>query len=295
MRESRIVYTSRERGYKKSFSRRKAIFILAFLLLFFTIGGAIYLLRLPRWQVQKVQVEGLGTLREEEVIAKAFQFLDGSYAYLIPRRSVAVAPIEQLEHFLRKEFPIISSVNVDREYPHTLKIYIKERELWAMYCVFGSEQFPPSVFLPPGGGGEEGGQVPTQGKCVYIDETGFAYEKAPNSTGSLILKVRSDGEAVSLASQAIPSGKAEKLRRISEVFKQKLDIETVGYELFSKIPDEARAVTAAGFKIWLKLDDDIENTAKVLKTVLDEEIKDNREDLEYIDARFGNKVFYKLR
>ena len=77
--------------------------------------------------------------------------------------------------------------------------------------------------------------------------------------------------------------------------KEKLNLNVIGYQLFSKIPGEIRVTVSDGFKIYFNRDDDLENAFVVIKTVLEEEIKEKRSRLDYIDARFGNKVFYKLR
>lgn len=292
MDRNRIVYLSREPTYSKTFSRRKVILVLSLLFFFFFLGGTIYLLRLPRWQIEKIIVDGTETIPRDKIVSKSFEFFEGSYAFLIPKRSIFIASQEKLENFLKKEVPLIASLKMKKEYPNSLKINIKERKLWAIYCVLEGTYFSPSSV----GGDDRNGELPPiEKECVYLDKTGFAYERAPSSTGTLILKIFSDEKSISLASQVIPSEKVEKFRRISGVLKQKLGIETIGYELVSKIPGETRVVTSEGFKIWLKLDDDFEAITKILKIVLDEEIKEKRSALEYIDARFGNKVFYKLR
>jgi len=72
-------------------------------------------------------------------------------------------------------------------------------------------------------------------------------------------------------------------------------MEIVGFEFSFQIQREFRALTSDGFLLWINRDDDFAGVTKVLKTVLDEEIKDRRAELEYADLRFGNKVFYRYR
>jgi hypothetical protein len=45
----------------------------------------------------------------------------------------------------------------------------------------------------------------------------------------------------------------------------------------------------------LNVKDDYSRVFSVLKTVLENEIKDKAKDIDYIDLRFGNKVFYKYK
>ena len=69
----------------------------------------------------------------------------------------------------------------------------------------------------------------------------------------------------------------------------------MSYELISDFPKEIRVVGPEGYRVYFDRESDLQNAFRVLKTVLAEEIKDRRARLDYIDLRFGNKVFYKLQ
>jgi hypothetical protein len=55
---------------------------------------------------------------------------------------------------------------------------------------------------------------------------------------------------------------------------------------------EVTMVTTQGWKVYFKIDTDPEYQAKLLETILGQKIT-NRSKLEYIDLRFGERVFYR--
>ena len=65
--------------------------------------------------------------------------------------------------------------------------------------------------------------------------------------------------------------------------------------LSTAIASEIRVRTRDGFLLLLKKNDSFAATLKVVKRVLEGKIGANRHSLDHIDARFNNKVFYKLR
>lgn len=267
---SRIVYAPINSSKKEPWPSRKALFgaLAVFLFLIFA-AGSVYALQLPEWQIRRLEISGLEVLGEEEIRVRILSEISGNYAPFIPRSSFFLVRGKEINNTLVNEFPRIEIVSVDKKFPDTLSIQIKERKLWGIFCSVQN--------------------------CAYIDKNGVLYEEAPSSQGSLILKIASDAESFSIPSKILDDLTVGKMEFLSLGLKEKLNLNVIGYQLFSKIPGEIRVTVSDGFKIYFNRDDDLENAFKVIKTVLDEEIKEKRGRLEYIDARFGNKVFYKLR
>ena len=132
-------------------------------------------------------------------------------------------------------------------------------------------------------------------QCVYIDHGGFAYEEAPSSSGSLIIQIASDKDKIEYPAQLIDTALAAKMQYVIEKMPEISGERIVEFELLSKLISEFRAKTSKGYQLLFKREDNLENQMNVLKVVLDTEIKENRGRLEYVDLRFGNKVFYKWK
>jgi cell division septal protein FtsQ len=59
---------------------------------------------------------------------------------------------------------------------------------------------------------------------------------------------------------------------------------------------EIRVVTKDGFEIYFDIFfSDLDQQINTLRKILDQEIKDKISSLEYIDLRFGNRVYYKIK
>ena len=272
--ESRILYTPRDtrQWNRRAESRRKKIVWLAgggvvFVLL---LAGVVFFARLPGLQVKEIQVRGLTTLDSEEVRGRARTLLSGAYAFVIPRGMILMVSGKGIERVLMNEFPRIKTVSVKKHLPDVLDILVEERTPWGIFCAADKQ-------------------------CAYLDETGFAYESAPSFSGRLVTKVSSDAGFPAVPSQAVEPARMETMRVIGEEVKKILNVSTVSYELISDFPKEIRVVGPEGYRVYFDRESDLQNAFRVLKTVLAEEIKDRRARLDYIDLRFGNKVFYKLQ
>lgn len=272
----RILYTVREPKRLTKKTSRKSFWILGTFILITSLGVAlVYALRLPFWKIQKIELSGLETLGQEEIKIQINESFKGQYAFFLPRNSFFLFSPTSLADVLKSEFPRIKTATVEKKFPDLLKISIKERQLFGVFC----NTITTSTSTSP---------------CAYIDKTGFAYETAPNSSGSLFIKIKSDAPEARAGAKIDPQLMNEILY-LGGKLKKGADLETIDYEFYSKNPRELKVKTSDGFKIIFMRDSDWEKTIHALKTVLNQEIKEKRQRLDYIDLRFGNKVFYKLR
>lgn len=266
---SRIIYTPRaeKRRRRFSISRKHLLVVGSMVTAAIFIIGAVFLLRLPKLQVSEIHFSGLNVLTKEEIAKDIFDSTQGSYFGFLPRRSTVLLNTGTLQEKIKNDFPRIEDVIIKKLFPRTLQVTIEERKSFGILCA-GST-------------------------CVYIDIAGFAYEDAPDSSGSLIMKIKTDAGLPRVGERVLDSALALRLILLRQEIKRALDMEVVGYELLKKVPREIRVDVSEGFRLIINRDDDFQNVFRVLKTVLDEEIKDRRSRLQYIDLRFGNKVFYK--
>jgi len=266
--ESRILYTARENKPARKFSKKRIWFLLIFLGLLAFLVGAVYLLRLPYWQIKKIEVVSPGVLTSQEVRAKIEDFLGGRLLFFLPRSSFFLFKANSLAAVLERDFPQIELLSFQKKFPDSLAAGVKERELFGIFC------------------NEE---------CVYIDKQGFAYDSAPNSSGSLLIKIKSDVAPAKIGSTVLDAGLMNEFLLISSGVGKASGVKVIAYEFSSKVSSEIKAETSEGFKIIFKRAGNFENSFRALKTVLEQEIKDKRLQLEYIDLRFGNKVFYRFK
>ena len=286
---SRILYhpreTRRARRRTRRLSLRATLIGLAVVL---SMTAAAIAIRLPAMQVRDIIISGLETLDESAVRATVASELAGSRFLFLPRSSYFLSDTHGLAKDLRAAFPAIADIRVEKSFPASLTLSVTERQFWGIMCNTLRRletEFPL--------GNSVSKEIAPQ--CVAVDTTGFGYESAPLPQGNLILIVETDRAVLAPREQQIEPTLMERLRLFSIGVAEDAGLEVTRFELRERAPAEIRARVADGFLVYFRRDDDFSNTFRVLKKVLDTEIGDERDRLAYIDARFGNKVFYKFK
>ncbi len=273
LRESRIVYPGKTTKPGRSFPKRQ-VFVLSGVLGILGLGiGVWYVAGLPALSVNQIEVSGTTAVPIEGIRQATAELISGKLWLLLPRNNFFVVSGKRIERELRQHFPEISAVEVKKNFPHRLLVHASGRQLWGVYC-----ERPPA---PPAGG------------CAYLDVNGLAYEELSGFSGWL-LPVLYGPSAVRLGEAVIPSGRLQFFDRSKEALAS-LGGNLLWLSSASSTPEDARLGLAEGWQLWVTASRPVEEWADVLKTLLEKEIGAERARLEYIDLRFGNKVFYKLR
>lgn len=128
--------------------------------------------------------------------------------------------------------------------------------------------------------------------CFYIDENGVLSESAPRFSENPLPELAIDGE------RSIKIG--ERLMEDAAIVFIKIfldNLKSAGAEPARiEIADHgAKIILKEGWHILISFDTSADEAASNLKLLLDQKIKEVRNGLEYIDLRFPNKAFYKLR
>ncbi len=286
MPQSRILYTPRQPKRKK-FSKERLRILLAFAGLLALIGLCIGTVRLAYFRIRDVSVAEIpgdigmiGTEQDAEELKAAIDgALSGSYVLIMPKRFIFGVSGRTLEQQLLVALPRLATVSVAKQFPHGLSVSYTKRIFFGLLCNDLNKTGIRS--------------------CGYIDRAGFVYEDAPEASGSLIVKVKSDLPSVKVGTHAIDEQTAKQMALFGDGVGRIAGLRLIAYELAVQAPDELRMHVAppagGGFMLIVKKDDNPETILRVLRTVLDEEIKTDKSKLDYIDLRLGNKVFFKLR
>jgi len=277
MTQSRILYTPRQQKRKqKKFSKKKLRIIMVSSGFIMFLAVCVSVVRLSYFQIREIRVSGGGTEQDGEELQTAINnLLLGRYALVIPTRFIFSMSGRNLAQRLLAALPPFETVSVTRQFPHTLSVSYTKRTFFALLC-------------------NDAAKIDIH-SCGYIDRTGFVYEDAPDASGSLILKIHSDLSAVKVGIPAIDEATIKQMTLFGEDMQRIAGLRLIAYELAIQAPDEIRMHVADGFTLIVKKDDNPETILQVLRTVLDQEIKDKKSKLDYIDLRLGSKVFYKFK
>ncbi len=239
--------------------------LLVLLLLAMLLASTWYVTRLPSLTIQNITVSGGQTISHDLVHTLANSELEGEYMRLIPKRFSLLYP----------EQKIVDSVS---QIERIKNIRVNKNSLIALHVAF-DEYVPDSLWC--GSNAEN---------CVFVDAGGYAFAEAPSLTGGSFLRLGKLGVKPVSNTQAFDIDQYNQLKTIVDL------LENNGWfiELAEvDVAGDAYLTLTEGGELKIALGDTPEQIVENLFTVL--AAPEFREispgNFEYIDLRFGNKVF----
>ncbi|PIR82171.1 hypothetical protein COU20_03355 [Candidatus Kaiserbacteria bacterium CG10_big_fil_rev_8_21_14_0_10_59_10] len=232
-------------------------------------GGGAALTHMERLTIADIQVRGASQLAHAALASRADAELNKEGFHLLSRKNIFLYPRSELESSLRATFPRIRTVSVARDglLSRTLVVSVEEREPFALWC--GRECYVMDrvgyVFAEADGAGTR--------MATLVFEGGIDEDNGP-VVGSVLLPGAFEDVRAMVAALA-PSGcKGEKIVVLDDI--------------------DYMVECAEGFDVKVSFVSDIEQTARNLALSLSSDaLAASVERLEYIDLRFGNRVYYK--
>jgi cell division septal protein FtsQ len=221
--------------------------------------------RLPAFTISAVEASGGITIDRETVTAATESVLEGAYLKLIPRRFVYFYPEEALLERLR-QIERIKDVHVVRE-GTVLHVTYGEYTPEALWCKEESQE-----------------------TCLFIDETGHAFDSAPDLIGGTLLRYYSLQREPTLGdrpmTEADYSATKEFVARLAETgwYIESVEVDTVRDVFYG---------LNSGGELKVSLSEDPKRAIDFLNTIRQsDEFKHLAPgNFNYVDLRFGTKIF----
>ncbi len=239
---------------KKSIVRSRFFWFSILIVLF--LGGLFYLFFLsPVFQVKNIRISGNVKLPADKIERTIEENIPTRMLFW-KTRSIFLVNLGRIDRLITERFPRIKEATLRRDLPGTFVSQIKERVPAVDWCF------------------EE--------KCFYLDRKGIAFAEREEETG---IKIKTGSlNGFSLGDSVIEEEKLQFLL----IIEKEIDLDVTEY-LFE---GDKLTVLIEEWKIYFNLKEKIEDQLLNLKLVLEEKIPpENRKNLEYIDLRFGNRVF----
>jgi len=295
MKKSQLRYS---RGYKlkkHSYQKRsletgkfRKIILIFTWVLFLILALSYVLFFSPIFEIKEIKISGDYTIEDEEIYNTLNDILDKKILIFFDHNNIFLIQKNSLFKTLNKNFPQILSIKMNKNIINkTLVLNIMERREVGIYC---EGKFAP---LEPQEN-ESAALEYSQGECYYIDVNGVIFEKAPQTSGTLILVIKDLSLVDAKIGESIIGPELlTELINLRIYLSDQLSLKVVDFVIDSNILKEIRINTNEGWYLLLDPSRSLLEQAEDLRLALDEKIKDERSNLKYIDLRIENRVYYK--
>jgi cell division septal protein FtsQ len=229
------------------------------------IAGVGLMSHHSRLTVADIRVEGTHELESRSLANSARDVIFDGTRRLFSRANIFLFPEDGIAEELRKQFPRIKEISVAREsmLSQAVVVTIDERVGANTWCSADS--------------------------CYLMDEHGFVFNRAVASVGYTFSGGLLPGE---------PIGQHVLLGRLPRVLSLLSEFARIGLAPVSvAIENESdfRVRLAAGYEVVLGFDTDIREAVRTMQLLRSSDAAPMSDTLEYLDLRFGNRVYYKKK
>jgi len=254
--------------------RRWAAAALWVVLILLFVGGVVGLTHLPHLRVVAVEAEGVEGTEAALVRQEVFEHLAGRYFYLVPRDNIILYPHADIVAGLLKQFPTFATVEVKAKTLRSLNIVVTKRSPEALWC--GAARATPTP-------------------CFILDEQGVAYEAAADFGGAVYTIYYGELAKSALPRQFITEETSRALMALTEAFEEQQDMRVVSVEVDSV--NDVYLHFVNGFELIFALGNSGGDIYErfVLALTAEPFVEHSITDFEYLDLRFGDRLYYKLK
>ncbi|MCD6528526.1 FtsQ-type POTRA domain-containing protein [bacterium] len=214
------------------------------------------------FQIEKIKIIGNQKVSEKKIEVIVCQNVSHKILFFLTK-SIFLVNSDKIKKELTEIFPQIQKVKLERDFPKTLIVRVKEREPIGVWC--GSPQ-----------------------SCFFIDEEGVIFEKVQIYSG-LRIETSQKFFKVTLGKKVIKKEDLEKILKIWKKLKKELKIEIEKIVIVSSI--YLKVKTLEGWWIYFDPSKDIDWQITELGLILEKKISpQKRGKLEYINLRF-DKIY----
>jgi hypothetical protein len=267
-------FSNKQKTKRISLKVKILIFLVLFLLL---VTGLVFLSNWQKVSITNIFIPNISVLDEKEVKQKADSFISTKFLYFFSRKNLLLYKKEDLVKYLEKEYPRIKNIKIESEGLNSLILEFSFREPHSLWC----DNLPSEDLVS---------------KCYFLDQTGFVYDKSPQFSGDVyfkyygILPYNSPIGSYFLKDQ-------NKFKDLGEFIKEAKKLQITPLHIIALNENEFEMYLFGGGKIIFDTNEPLLKTKERLSILLKTEGIFEKEkgvlNVEYIDLRFGDKLFYK--
>jgi cell division septal protein FtsQ len=271
-------YRKPHRIKKKKSIIKNRFFWLLLLILIISIFALYFLLFSQFFKIEEILVSGNEKVSKEEIMGLIEKEVKRKKMFL-PQDNIFLINFDLIKEDILRSFPQVAHVITVRDFPRKLRFTIQEREGVALFCkdyeVLEEEQL-------------------TSQKCFLLDKDGIIFEEVSGDNilmPKIILQQTQDDDNELVLGESVMN--SELLLKILDIFSgaESLDLSTKEISIISD--ERINFKMSDDWEIYFNPEEDINWQLTKLEAVLENIPQDRREDLEYIELRFGNLAPFK--
>ena len=264
--------------------RRAIVIYFSIFLLLAGITAVVLVIRLPSLRISAIDATGSETIATSTIAEFAWHDLSGDYWFVIPKDSILFYPRQQLQADTLAAFAPLQSALVRSDSFTKISVTVAERHPSALWC--GDASAAVSATSSP--------QTP----CLLLDQSGVAYAPAPQFSAPIYMTYYGnlpEGGA-ELPVQFLTPSEFSSLSSLVGALAQKANAGGV-VSVAVDDSDDVALRFADGFLLKFSALDDASVTLDHFSVALSTDVFTTHalSDFEYLDLRFGDKLYYKLK
>lgn len=276
---------SREEYLRKKRKKKIIRYVLVFLGFVTLVALTSYGAHRKEIRISKVILNGGVLIKQSDIGEKSLEFMSGSYMWLYPKNVSFWYQRHNLEKYLEQNFKRIDTVHIRLDDLNTMIVEIEERKPFAIWC----ESLPTTV------------DVLTEDnspKCYFLDQNSTIFSEAPYFSGDAYFKYYGGLSTTTPIGNYYMASSTE----FEEVYAfidsvRKMSIHP--QYLVAKDNGDFSLVVSGGGEIYFDTKKPLTEVAQNLESLLRTPALSTSTNMylpiEYIDLRYGNKLFYKLK
>lgn len=268
MQEQKYVSDTLKKKKKTVRKIKTYLFLFVFALI---VSALVFVSRLAAFQISEVEVKGNSFVPTDEINTKTNDVLDSHYLFFIPKRNILLFSKGELARKI-KENPAVIDVRIDKDFFNKIRIEITEQNKEAIYCTTFERT-----------------------ECYFLNKDGYAYSKTGQEVAlDQEILVFLEGEQKKLKDTIVDS---ELYGNVIAFMKATSRYGIPTSNVYIKSDGVIEFNTQSGARLIVSRYDDFEKDFANFVALFDKQVltKEQLAGIEYVDLRFGNKVFYKNR
>ncbi len=272
----KIIDKKRKLKQKSQWSRNKFKKFFWRLICLVFVGLVGYILFFSSFlNITHIEIKGNKNVASNKIKKQVENQLVGKYFNWIKKNNLFLVKSKKLAKNILTQFKIIRKVEIKKKFPSKLVIFIQERT--------------PSLII-------------TSARENYLlDENGQAYMKASLADqkikNDLIILVDKSNRKISLGEIVLDKNYLIYLKNLKKKLTEETNLKVVNnFQTLNLFSDNIRVKTQEGWEIYFNKKINLDKSIEALRVILTKEINSQqRLDLEYVDLRIKNKVYYRFR